>query len=205
MTVKLSPALAFMTSAMLLLTVCSAWAESPQDRAAAAERRWVEYQEMLQSNNPISRSEALSAALVDENLGIRGNALWSILQRRQMLPLEVVVPPGGRMGPGEVPSVAISRLRWNSELRTLEGVTISFGSAGSVTGSILSGKLQILYAGLRVMTRFGLPADVQPTRNDFSTRHCSVNLALNPSHDALEGPLRCEEMREMLAIRMPLE
>ena len=205
MSVKLNRSLALAAFTAIVCTNGSSWAQSPQDRGAAAERRWVEYQEMLQSNNPITRSEGLTAALADENLGIRGNALWSVLQRRQTLPIEAVVPLGGRIGPGEVPDVAVSRLRWNPEQRSFEGIVRSFGYSGNVTGAVVSGKLQISYERLRMPGRSGLPSDVSLTQKDLVIRKCTVSLALNPAHDALEGPLRCEEVPQTLALRMALE
>jgi hypothetical protein len=205
MSVELNRVLAMAVLATLVFTGSSSWAQSPQDRAAAADRRWAEYQEMLQSSNPITRSEGLTAALADENLGIRGNAIWSVLQRRQTLPIAVVVPPGGRIGPGEVPNVAVFGMHWNPEQRSFDGVVRSFGYAGRVTGAAVSGKLQITYSSLRVPARFGLPSDVPLTGKNVAVRTCTVSLSLSPARDALEGQLRCEEMPETLALQMPLE
>ena len=205
MNAKLNRTLALAAFAAIASISSPSWGQSLQERAAAAERRWVEYQEMLQSTNPITRSEGLSAALADENIGIRSNALWSVLQRRQMLPIEVVVPPGGRIGPGEVPDAAVFNLRWNLEQRSFEGRARSFGYLADVTGAVVPGKLQISYLHLRMPARFGRPSDVPLTTKDVAVRKCTVSLVLNMAHDALEGPLRCEEMPELLALRMPLE
>jgi hypothetical protein len=179
-------------------------AQQLQDRAAAAEWRWAEYQEVLEASDPVAGAEALRAALADENLGIRTSALWTVLRRRDTLPLTVVLEPGGRIGPGEVPSPGISRIRWNPEQRTFEGLVHSFGFTDHPTGAIVEGKLQIRYGRLKMPIRFDLPADVPLTRKDFVLRHCDAVLAISAADASLSGPLRCEGMAQTLTLRMPL-
>jgi hypothetical protein len=194
-------------SLLLVLAVAASGqvlAQQLQDRAAAAQRRWTEYQEMLESSNPVARAEALRAALADENIGIRTNALWTVLRRRDVLPVTVVLEPGGRIGPGEVPSLEVSRIRWDPEQQTFEGLTHSFGFTDHPTGAIVEGKLQIQYGRLNMPIRFGLPADVPLTRKDFVVRHCNAVLAISAIDASLTGPLRCEGMAQTLTIRLPL-
>jgi hypothetical protein len=155
-------------AALLILLAVTAsdhvLAQQLQDRAAAAERRWADYQEMLESSNPVARAEALRAALADENLGIRTNALWTVLRWRNTLPLTVVLEPGGRIGPGEEPSPGIPRVHWDPEQRTFTGLAHSFAPMRFGRCAIVDGKLQIRYGRLKMPIRFGSPPDVPLTQ-----------------------------------------
>ncbi len=182
-----------------------AWPQSIQERAAAAERRWAEYQEVLESSNPVARAEALRAALADENVGIRNNALWAVLQRRNVLPVAVVLEAGGRIGPGEVPNLEIVGLRWDPEHRSFAGRFVSHAFASQATGEVLEGHLQIKYDRVKMPIRFGQPADIPLTNKDFAIRPCTVVLTVKSGDNSLNGPLRCEGMPQTLQIRMPLD
>ena len=205
-----------MTSSVVRLVLGAAWlvvsvlhpelssAETLQERVAAAQRRWAEYQEMMDSSDPIARAESFSAALADENLGIRNNALWSLLQRRDQLPINVVFEPGGRIGPGELPDIQISQMRWDPAQRTFKGTFRSHGYLSRAGGVVTEGKLQVSYDHVRMPARFGQGADIPLTDKDFVLRNCTVVLSINPTDMSLGGPLRCEGMVQTLPLRMPV-
>jgi hypothetical protein len=181
-----------------------AWAQSLQERAAAAQGRWTEYREQIESSDPIARAEALRVALNDENIGIRDSALWLVLQRRDALPVAVVLEKGGRIGPGDLPNPEISALRWNLEQHSFEGRSVSYGYATRAIGRILEGTVQIRYERMRMPSFTGQPSGVPPTKNELVLRDCTVVLAIDASDSALAGPLRCENMSQTLHLRMPL-
>jgi hypothetical protein len=189
----------------LLLVSAAARAETLQERVAAAQRRWAEYQELMQSSDPIARAEGFSAALADENLGIRNNALWSYLQRRDRLPVEVVLEPGGRVGPGDLPKVALFEVKWNAEQRALEGYDLSFGDRRPASGAVIAGKLQLLYPILKMPDFVGQSGNgAGATEPKMVNRRCDTTLAIDAARDALEGRLRCEGLPQTLPVRMPL-
>src|SRR5204863_8619479 len=116
-----------LVTAALIVQPCQG--QTLQQRVAGAQQRWAEYQELMNSSDPIARSEGFGAALADENLGVRNNALWTYLHKRDRLPIEVVLQPGDRIGPGDVPNIALSQVKWDEDQRTLGARMASFGFA----------------------------------------------------------------------------
>lgn len=179
------------------------YGETLQERVAAAQRRWTEYQELMDSSDPIARSEGFNAALADENLGVRNNALWAYLHQRDRLPIEVVLGPGSRIGPGEVPNLALYRVKWDENQRALNAVMDAFNLTGVATGQVVAGKLLLHYATVRMPSFVGR-SNSTSTQIDLVNRVCDTNLSINESRDALEGKFSCAGMPETLPVRMPL-
>jgi hypothetical protein len=178
------------------------YGQTLQERVAAAQRRWVEYQELMDSKDPIARSEGFNAALADENLGVRNNALWTYLHQRDQLPIGIVLGPGSRIGPGDVPNLRLYEVKWDEDQRALTAVMTSFGRR-TVSGQVVAGKLQLHY------TEVGMPSFVgqsnpTSTKIEIVYRACDTTLSTNESRDALEGKLSCQGMPETLQVRMPL-
>ena len=164
---------------------CSEWSRAiPHGRKASRSVRQLQSDVGLStkrcwsSSNPVARAEALRAALADENVGIRNNALWAVLQRRNVLPVAVVLEAGGRIGPGEVPNLEIVGLRWDPEHRSFAGRFVSHAFASQATGEVLEGHLQIKYDRVKMPIRFGQPADIPLTNKDFAIRPCTVVLTV---------------------------
>lgn len=179
------------------------YGQTLQERVAAAQRRWADYQELMSSADPIARSEGFNAALADENLGVRNNALWTYLHQRDHLPIEVVLGLGSKIGPGDVPNIELLGAKWIEEQRALASYSRSFGYPGDVRGQIVAGKLRLHYTNVRMPSFVG--QNKPASANDgIADRVCNTILSVNESRDALEGKLSCEGMPETLPIRMPL-
>jgi hypothetical protein len=179
------------------------YGQTLQERVAAAQRRWAEYQELMGSKDPIERSEGFNAALADENLGVRNNAVWTYLHRRDQLPIEIVLGPGSRIGPGDVPNLTLYRVTWNEDQRALIADMRAFNWTGRTSGQVVAGKLQLHYATVRMPSFIG-QSNSTSTKIEFVSRVCDTILSPNESRDALEGKLSCEGMPETFQVRMPL-
>jgi hypothetical protein len=182
-----------------------AGAQDLDARTDAARQRWQVYQERLQSSDPIIRSEALGAALREENTAIRNGALWYALDSKQILAISLVIPPGSSIDPGSVPIIEVIKVEWDKDRSTLHGRSQSQGVPGAVRGELVEGKLHVTYATLGMAPDFANSDNaISPRRAGRQLRRCSVFLALAPSRDALVGPLQCEGMSQTFAARLPL-
>jgi hypothetical protein len=193
---------------IVLLGMALAMPAHAQDLDAktdASSQRWQTYQERLQSTDPIIRSEALGAALREENTAIRNGALWYALRSRQTLAISLIVPPGSSYDPGSIPILEVTQVEWDKDRSTIRGRNQSQRVAGIVRGELIEGKLHVTYATLGVSPDFADSDNASSLRKaHVQRRRCSVILALAPSRDALEGSLQCEGMSRIFPARLPL-
>lgn len=179
-------------------------AQNLDARIDAASQRWQDYQERLQSTDPVIRAETLAAALRDENNGIRNGALRYALRSRVSLSISLVIPPGSSYNPGSVPVLEVTQIQWDKDQGSLAGRSKSQGRIGIVRGELNQGMLRVVYEVLGMAPDFGASANVSPGRTPrVQTRRCAVVLSLVPSRDALEGPLQCEGMSQIFTARLP--
>ncbi len=157
-----------------------------------------------QSSNPIARAEALRAALSDENVGIRSNALFLVLRRRESLPVAITLQPGAQVYASDIPVVDVNRIAWDADQKSFRGLAHSRGHSSAASGSVTDGALMIRYIKLGISSVFDEPASGRRSRGPTSFFDCSVTLALEPGQNALTGKLRCEGLPQSFLTRMPL-
>jgi hypothetical protein len=174
------------------------------ERAAGAERRWAEYQEILESGSLVARMEARHAALADPNPGVRSNTIWLFLRRFDVLPLEIVLSPGAAFGPADVPRTELSAVRWGDETRSFYARTRFHGHGGRVEGRIVGEQIHVRFFNLVMPSELGSIDGARASRKGVVGRDCRVTLVPNIANSALEGTMNCDRTSIALPVRLSL-
>ena len=206
--IRMPPGLAHVMRALALLLLLAvtlpAVAQNLDAKIDAATQRWQNYQERLQSTDPVIRSETLAVALRDENSAIRNGALWYVLRSRDDLPISLVVSAGSSLDPGSIPVLEVEGVEWNGDRHTFHGRSNSQRQLAAVRGELIDGKLRVNYLPLGMASNFPTSEDAGSGHAGVQRRRCTVVLEFEPSRNALEGPLQCEGMSQTFTARLPL-
>jgi hypothetical protein len=179
---------------------------SATDDVMRISRLIAEMRELLTSRDADIREAAIRRAFDDPNSTIRGMAVSYALRRYDPLLLHFALPEGSSVALEDLPSMALSRIKWSDDGR-------SFTASGGLCGAFrVSASAQVTADRLRLQIGplcfspglLGNSAEPNGRAKPARFSGCQAELAPNKVRDAMEGRLHCPGLPTELPLTLPL-